>query len=122
MEQPELITTNINGATYTHLPTRDLTKDLKRAQRKWNSKPRVQQTPVLHEPMGKGGTLIGRTLDHYSAKLVTLGDDPMRVLIVTLFNPSKPQCVKFNRELELFALRDSRIHLQYVDPVDWGLD
>ena len=108
---------------YHHLTTRDLAADLKKAQRKWNSKPRAQQTPVLREPMGKGGTVIGRTLAHYQAKLHSL-TDPMHVLIITLFKPTKPQCHKFNAEIEGWArsgAHQHQIHIRYVDPADWGL-
>jgi hypothetical protein len=126
MNQPDLITTNVDGATYTHQPSRNLAADLKKAQRKWNSKPRPQQVPVLDgvHPWGKPpDTLINRTIDHYRTKAMTLAD-PMHVLIITLFKPTKPQCFKFNREIESWARsspHQHQIHIRYVNPVDWGL-
>ena len=123
MNQPELITTFVNGATYTHLPTRDLAKELKKAQRKHNSKPRPLQTPVLHARFGD--TLISRTMDHYRARLLTL-TDPLEVVVITLFKATKPMTHKFNAEIQGWAKsgslpNGSQLHIRYVDPVDWGL-
>jgi hypothetical protein len=128
MNQPDLITTNVDGATYTHLPGRNLAADLKKAQRKWSIKPRPQQTPVLPDQDYRSHnrmfiSLMERTLDHYRTKAMTLAD-PMHVLIITLFKPTKPQCFKFNREIESWARsspHQHQIHIRYVNPVDWGL-
>ena len=124
MNQPDLITTNIDGASYTHLPSRDLATDLKKAQRKWNLKPRAVQLPVLpSQDYRSRDSLLARTLDHYRTKLTTL-TDPMHVLIITLFKPTKPQCHKFNAEIEGWArsgAHQHQIHIRYVDPADWGL-
>jgi hypothetical protein len=122
----KLITTNVNGALYTHLPDRDLAKDLKKAQRKWDSKPRAQQTPVLHASARGELSLIDRTINRYRNRLHAL-TDPLEVVVITLFKPTRPMTWKFNAEIKAWAnsgstLNGARIHIRYVDPADWGLE